>query len=228
MLKTFCKLIKSIRFYVFIVSAFFMVQAVTLNNQYKTEYNRIVSEYTQHREEGTEYKFTCKDGSKWTVRPLSTIYKAEMESIMKAQLGENFIYDTRIKASRTTFWVIIPFIISFFMCLNILLSQKPSLVLNLYRGIGILILVAIFAFVAYNFVSCTSTFMKAFNNDHGFSCEEEKERREQIRQYEENHKDDWNGYKGTRRNSWAEDEKLRQDGYDPKEYRKKHGYKYYD
>lgn len=38
---------------------------------------------------------------------------------------------------------------------------------------------------------------------------------EKIRIYEENHKDDWKGYKGTRRNSMAEDEKLRSDGIDP-------------
>ena len=40
---------------------------------------------------------------------------------------------------------------------------------------------------------------------------------EKIRIYEENHKDDWKGYKGTRRNSMAEDEKLRSDGIDPDE-----------
>ena len=47
---------------------------------------------------------------------------------------------------------------------------------------------------------------------------------EKIRIYEKNHKDDWKGYKGTRRNSMAEDEKLRSDGIDPDEYRERHNY----
>mgnify|MGYP006962771196 FL=1 len=47
---------------------------------------------------------------------------------------------------------------------------------------------------------------------------------EKIRIYEENHKDDWKGYNGTRRNSMAEDEKLRSDGIDADEYRTQHGY----
>lgn len=47
---------------------------------------------------------------------------------------------------------------------------------------------------------------------------------EKIRIYEENHKDDWKGYRGTRRNSMAEDEKLRSDGIDPDEYRERHNY----
>lgn len=37
-------------------------------------------------------------------------------------------------------------------------------------------------------------------------------------------KDDWKGYNGTRRNSMAEDEKLRSDGIDADEYRTQHGY----
>ena len=41
---------------------------------------------------------------------------------------------------------------------------------------------------------------------------------------DEDHKDDWKGYKGTRRNSMAEDEKLRSDGIDPDEYRERHNY----
>lgn len=47
---------------------------------------------------------------------------------------------------------------------------------------------------------------------------------EGTKQYNENHVDQWNGYKGTRRNSIAEDQKLREDGLDPAEYRKEHGY----
>lgn len=46
------------------------------------------------------------------------------------------------------------------------------------------------------------------------------EHKEAIDTYNENHKDDWNGYKGTRRNSWAEDQTLQQDGFDPEEYRR--------
>ena len=63
------------------------------------------------------------------------------------------------------------------------------------------------------------------------SCAEQKEstlyyqeRQEAIDDYNERHKDEWNGYKGTRRNSWAEDQKLKHDGIDPDEYRKEHGY----
>ena len=45
-----------------------------------------------------------------------------------------------------------------------------------------------------------------------------------ITTYEMNHRNDWKGYKGTRRNSMAEDEKLKGDGYNPSEYRSQHGY----
>lgn len=51
-----------------------------------------------------------------------------------------------------------------------------------------------------------------------------QEHKEAIDTYNYNHKDDWDGYKGTRRNSWAEDDKLKSDGYDPDEYRSDHGY----
>ena len=51
-----------------------------------------------------------------------------------------------------------------------------------------------------------------------------QEHREEIDSYNEKHKDDWNGYHGTRRNSWAEDQELKEDGYDPDEYRRRHGY----
>lgn len=53
MWKTFRILIKKVRFYVFIVSTFFMVQAVVLEYQYKTEYNRVLGEYKQHQRDGT-------------------------------------------------------------------------------------------------------------------------------------------------------------------------------
>ena len=56
----------------------------------------------------------------------------------------------------------------------------------------------------------------------------EKEYRENtqkaIENYNRNHKDDWNGYGGTRRGSFAEDQKLKSHGYDPEEYRKSNGY----
>lgn len=48
--------------------------------------------------------------------------------------------------------------------------------------------------------------------------------RRKIDTYNENHKDEWNGYKGTRRNSIGEDDTLRRDGYDPESYRRAHGY----
>ena len=228
MRETFRILIKQLRFYVFIISAIFMAQAIMLEYQYKTEYNRVEKEYTQHAQDETKYAFTCADGAEWEFNCSFPIYKDEIENVMKAQLGKSYIYDTYTKAANIFLWVTIPFVVSFFMCLNTLLSKNPKGLSFVRRGVGIIILTAIFAFVAYNFISCTSTFIEAFNDDHGYSYEEERERREQIRQYEENHKDDWNGYKGTRRNSWAEDEKLKHDGYDPKEYRKQHGYKYYD
>lgn len=44
----------------------------------------------------------------------------------------------------------------------------------------------------------------------------------EIDTYREKHKDDWKGYKGNRRNSWAEDQALKADGYDPDTYRKSH------
>ncbi len=50
--------------------------------------------------------------------------------------------------------------------------------------------------------------------------------RDAVDRYKEVHKDDGNGYHGTRRNSWAEDQYLKSAGYDPVEYRKAHGYKY--
>ena len=228
MWKTFRILIKKVRFYVFIVSAFFMVQAVVLEYQYKTEYNRVLGEYKQHQQDGTDYTFVGANGYGYEIHPLSTIYKDEIENIMKHQLGENYIYNTYTKAANNFVWAIAPFIVSLFMCLNILLIENPDGLFSIYSATGIIVLAIIFVFVARNFVSCTADIINDIQDGNGVSYEEEKERHDKVRQYEENHKDDWNGYKGTRRNSWAEDEKLRQDGYDPKEYRKKHGYKYYD
>lgn len=51
-----------------------------------------------------------------------------------------------------------------------------------------------------------------------------QEHKTEIDTYRNNHKDDRKGYKGTRRNSYAEDEKLKHDGYDPDEYKSDHGY----
>ena len=228
MWKTFRILIKKVRFYVFIISAFFIIQAATLEYQYKTEYNRTLGEYTQHAQDKTDYAFTCEDGSKWEFHCSFPIYKDEIENIMKHQLGENYIYDTYTKAANIFVWAIVPFIVSLFMCLNILLIENPDGLFSIYSATGIIVLAIIFVFVARNFVSCTADIINYIQDGNGVSYEEEKERHDKVRQYEENHKDDWNGYKGTRRNSWAEDEKLKQDGYDPKEYRKQHGYKYYD
>lgn len=47
---------------------------------------------------------------------------------------------------------------------------------------------------------------------------------EAIETYEKNHKDDWDGYKGYRRGSFAETQKLKSDGYDVQQYRDSHGY----
>ena len=51
-----------------------------------------------------------------------------------------------------------------------------------------------------------------------------KTHKKAIENYNRNHKDDWNGYGGTRRGSFAEDQKLKSHGYDPEEYRKSNGY----
>ena len=61
----------------------------------------------------------------------------------------------------------------------------------------------------------------SFSNDNNGMTDADYEK---IRIYEENHKDDWKGYNRTRRNSMAEDEKLRSDGIDADEYRTQHGY----
>lgn len=58
------------------------------------------------------------------------------------------------------------------------------------------------------------------NSNNGLTAEEY----EHIQTYEENHRDDWNGYKGNRRNSMGEDDALKSDGIDPDEYRTQHGY----
>lgn len=48
--------------------------------------------------------------------------------------------------------------------------------------------------------------------------------REAITEYEIMHKDDWKGYKGFRRNSFAEQQELEKDGYDVQQYRDANGY----
>lgn len=50
------------------------------------------------------------------------------------------------------------------------------------------------------------------------------EHKKEINNYTESHANDWDGFHGTRRNSWAEDEELKHFGIDPEEYRKEHGY----
>lgn len=81
------------------------------------------------------------------------------------------------------------------------------------RTLFILVILILFAIVMFK--SCTEP-----------SASEQwyQENKEAIDTYNENHKDDWDGYKGCRRNSWAEDQKLEHDGYDPETYRKEHGY----
>ena len=86
---------------------------------------------------------------------------------------------------------------------------------NFGSGIKAVLLIFIILVVIAMFKSCT---------EPSASDQWYQENKEAIDTYNENHKDDWKGYKGTRRNSWAEDQKLEHDGYDPDEYRQKHGY----
>ena len=85
-------------------------------------------------------------------------------------------------------------------------SQKPSLGLI---AAFIIILLLLFGYANYT----PSNPMR-----------ENPEYRRQIESYEEKHKDDWKGYKGYRKGSPAETQKLKQDGYDPDDYRKTMGY----
>lgn len=48
--------------------------------------------------------------------------------------------------------------------------------------------------------------------------------KEKIDTYRKNHANDWDGYKGNRRNSTAETRALEKDGYNAKTYRSNHGY----
>lgn len=78
--------------------------------------------------------------------------------------------------------------------------------------------------IIFLFVNLTVDLMKAFTEPSASELWHQ-ESKEAIDTYNYNHKDDWKkGYKGTRRNSIAEDIELKADGYDPKEYRKQHGY----
>lgn len=67
----------------------------------------------------------------------------------------------------------------------------------------------------------------------GVSVNEDKpsahylEHKSEIDAYDKKHKDDWKGYKGSRRNSFGENEAFRKDGFTDeqiKEYRESHGY----
>lgn len=83
---------------------------------------------------------------------------------------------------------------------------------NSSKTLGIIILI-IFIIVALKMCSEPSPSEKFY-----------QEYKQEIDSYNERHKDDWKGYKGTRRYSMAEDEKFRQDGIDAEEYRSKNGY----
>ncbi len=50
------------------------------------------------------------------------------------------------------------------------------------------------------------------------------ENKKAIDNYREIHEKDWDGFHGTRRNSWAEEEKLKHFGVGPEKYRKSHKY----
>ena len=80
---------------------------------------------------------------------------------------------------------------------------------DIYASIGILILMLIIT-IAINWPKDT------FQDDPKV--------REAIIKYEKMHKDDWDGYKGFRRNSFAEQKELEKDGYDVQQYRDAHGY----
>lgn len=77
---------------------------------------------------------------------------------------------------------------------------------NSGNGIKAILIILIIIFVIAIFKSCT---------EPSASDKWYQEHKETIDAYNENHKDDWKGYHGTRRNSWAEDEKLKHDGYEP-------------
>lgn len=83
---------------------------------------------------------------------------------------------------------------------------------NSFKTLGIIILV-IFIIAVLKMCSEPSPSEKFY-----------QEHKSEIDSYNERHKDDWNGYKGTRRNSMAEDEKFKQDGINAEEYRRKNGY----
>ncbi len=86
---------------------------------------------------------------------------------------------------------------------------------NSGSGIKAVLLIFIILVVIAMFKSCT---------EPSASDKWYQEHKEAIDTYNKNHKEDWKGYKGTRRNSWAEAQKLKHDGYDPDEYRQKYGY----
>ena len=74
------------------------------------------------------------------------------------------------------------------------------------------------------FLICGQLFQSCNHSSSEKSNSYYYEHKATIDAYERRHKDDWKGYNGTRRNSWAEDQELEKAGYDPETYRKQHGY----
>lgn len=87
-------------------------------------------------------------------------------------------------------------------------SSKIAIAITTLAIIGVILLISAFA-----------------KNSYVDSAEKYYlEHKTEIDTYREKHKDDWKGYKGNRRNSWAETQALKADGYDPEAYRESHGY----
>lgn len=224
--RNFNRLVKQIRFYVCIISGIAMIAFMSYSNKYKIEYNRVKAEYRQHQQDGTDYDYINYYGDSCTATVFSEIYEGQIEDIVEAQMGKDFVYKTRSDAGGNAFLFSIPFVISLIMCMRTLLKgTMPKIDYNktstaICMTIGAAVSIFALIFVANTIISVV--------NEPSASERYYMENKDAIDTYNENHKDDWNGYKGTRRNSWAEDQKLRHDGYDPQEYRKEHGYKYYD
>lgn len=224
--ENFNKLVKQIRFYVCIISGIIMIAFMSYGNKYKIEYNRVEKEYKQCQQDGTDYNYTNYYGDKCTATVFPEIYKGQIENIVEAQMGKDFVYETRSGAGGNAAILLIPFTISLIMCMwTLLKGMMPKIDYN-QTSTTVLTTIGAVAFI-FVLMFAANTIVRAINEP---SASEQYyiENQEAIDTYNENHKDDWKGYKGTRRNSWAEDQKLRHDGYDPQEYRKQHGYKYYD
>ena len=220
--ENFNKLVKQIRFYVCIISGIAMIAFMSYSNKYKVEYNRVEAEYRHHQQEGTDYKYIDSDGNPCTATVFTEIYKGQIESIVASQMGRDFVYKTRSDAGGNAFLCSIPFIISLIMCIRTL--SKGTMPKIDYNKAGNAILITVGAvgavFILIVFANAvTTTMSKPSASERYYS-----EHQDSIDNYKERQQNKWTGYKGTKRNSFGEDEALKKDGYDPKEYRNQHGY----